>query len=62
MYIDGMKALELNEKILRQEQNKKRAAAFKQTGKRAAVGLIVVSALALVTYGVLNARQRFKNY
>ena len=29
MYIDGMKALELNEKILRQEQNKKRVAAFK---------------------------------
>ena len=49
------------ETYFKTESAKRRKAAMKSTARKVAVGLLVVSAIAAVTYGVMSTRNRFRN-
>ena len=55
-----LKFLDQKENLLKSEANMRRYASMSAAGKNFTIGLIAIGAIALVTYGVISARQRFR--
>ena len=60
-YVEVQKQLDEVQQSLQKEASKRRAETLKKSSKKVAVGLLVVSAVVLVTYGMISVRQRMKN-
>lgn len=57
---DTIESLKNLETYFNEESAKRRKAAVKAVSKKVAIGLLVVSAIAVVTYGVVSTRNRFR--